>query len=170
MHFRAFGAAQAFHDVFRAHLYAGYGRVVDGGDAVACQDACLFRRSSADRLYDEQRVFYHLELDAYAFEVAFQGLAHGLGFFRVGVGGVGVKVFKHADNGVFYKLVFIDCVDVQTVDGKLGHLQFAQGQVALGCRGEGCQAEIEGENYLYFHRLFNDFVRAAGRLSWFILH
>ena len=170
MHFRTFGAAQALHDVFGAHFYAGYGRIVDGGDAVACQDACLFGRSPADRLDDQQRVFNHLELDAYALKVAFERLAHGLGFFRVGVGGMGVKVFEHADNGVLYKLVFVDCVHIQAVDGKLGHLQFAQRQVALGCRSEGCQAKEEGKEDFFLHGGFLGLVRPAGRCSGFILH
>ena len=141
--FGVLGTAQTLHDVFGAHLYAGNGGVVHGGDAVAGQDAHFFRRSSAYGLDDEQRVFNHLELDADALEVALQGFVHGLHLFGVVVGGVGVEVFQHAGNGVFHQAAFVHGVHVEAADGKFGHLELAQLDVVDSlCPGtRGAEAE-----------------------------
>ena len=90
IHLRVLRPTQTAHNLVRAHLDARDSGVIDGCDAVACQDAHFLRRASADGLDDQQRVFYHLKLDADALEVALQRLVHGLDLFGVVVGGVGV--------------------------------------------------------------------------------
>ena len=142
VHLRAFGAAEALHDVIGAHLDAGNGGIVHRRDAVARQDAYFFRGSSADGLDDQQGVFYHLELDADAVEVALQRFVHGFHFFGVVVRRVRVQLGQHLDDGAFHHPVLVHGVYVQAADGELGHLEFAQGHVAL-C--PGLSREEEGQ-------------------------
>lgn len=84
-HLCALGAAQALHYFLAGHLDACYGGVVDCHDAVAGNDAHALRRPSADGLDDEQGVFYHVELNAYALEVAGQRFVECLHFLGRGV-------------------------------------------------------------------------------------
>ena len=126
-HLRVFRPAQAAHNIFRAHFYSGNGAVVDGYDTVAGKDAHLLGRSVAHGLYHKQGIFYHLKLYADALEIALQRFVHLLHFFGVVVGGVRVELCQHLDDGFFHQLVFIHLVHIKVGDGKLCHLQFAQG-------------------------------------------
>ena len=121
----ALRSAEAAYDSLVLHLHAGDGGVVDGDDAVARQQACLLRRSVRDDLDDHQRVLVHVELDAYALEVALQGFVEAFHLFRVGVGGVRVELTEHLDDGALHDLVFVHRVDIELLDGELGYLQLA---------------------------------------------
>ena len=130
----AFRSAQSACDFVRAHFHAGDGRVVDGYDAVARQDACFFGRPAGHGLDDHECVFVHVELYADSFEVPLKRFIEFFHLFRVGVGGVRVELAQHLDDGALDQFVFIHGVHVELLDGEFGYLQ-------LACR---CEVEVFG--------------------------
>ena len=138
LHLRTLGPAQSAHDVLAAHLDARDGRVVDQRDAVAGNDAGLLRRSFGHGLDDYERVVEHIELHAYAVEVALQRLVELLRVLGVGIGRVRVELREHARDGVLHLSLYVDGVDIHLVDHdgrlqQLTHGQLARVQVCL-CR------------------------------------
>ena len=136
---RAFRSAQTAHHFFRIHLHAGNDRVVHFNDAVAGQDADLLGGTSRHGLNDEQGVSSHIELDTDAVKVSLKGFVEPLHFFRIGIGGMRVKLFQHADNGGFHQLVFVYLVYIQIGDGELGQLQFARRRIEQLVLGGKCR-------------------------------
>ena len=127
------------HHFFRIHLHAGNDRVVHFNDAVAGQDADLLGGTSRHGLNDEQGVSSHIELDTDAVKVSLKGFVEPLHFFRIGIGGMRVKLFQHADNGGFHQLVFVYLVYIQIGDGELGQLQFARRRIEQLVLGGKCR-------------------------------
>ena len=130
VHLRSLRSSEALHNVGVAHFLPGNQRVVDGNDAVAGNDSHALRRAASNRLDDVERVFLHVELYAYAAEVAVEWFGQFLCLFLVGVSRVWVELFKHALDGVFNELVFVDGVHIVVVDGVFGKAQ-------LGLRRHG---------------------------------
>ena len=69
-HFSAFRPAQALHYVAVLHFHSGDGGVIDLHNAVAGENTHALRRSTHDSLNHIKRIFLHVELNAYAAEVA----------------------------------------------------------------------------------------------------
>lgn len=140
-----FGRASAHHFV-SVHLHTGNDRVVHFDDAVAGQDADFLGRSSRYGLDDKEGVGSHIKLDTDAIEVSLKGFVEPLHFFRVGIGGVRVELFQHADNGGFHQFVFVYLIYIEIGDGELGQLQFARRrieQLVLGRQGSPCRTSCQ---------------------------
>ena len=100
-------------------------------DAVSSQDSHLLRRTSRYGLNDKQSIFGHIELDTDAIEVSLQGLVHFLYLFRIGVSGMRIEFFQHADDGTLDQLVRIGFIDIQIGYGKLSQCQLANRRIVL---------------------------------------
>ena len=145
-HRGAFWSAQAAHHFVSVHLHTGNDRVVHFDDAVAGQDADFLGRSSRYGLDDKEGVGSHIKLDTDAIEVSLKGFVEPLHFFRVGIGGVRVELFQHADNGGFHQFVFVYLIYIEIGDGELGQLQFARRrieQLVLGRQGSPCRTSCQ---------------------------
>ena len=121
-HLGVFGTTKSAHYLLLRHLHAGNGSIVDADDAVAGYNAHLFGGAVGDGLDDHQRVVNHVELHAYALEVAVQRFVHLLHLLGIGVGGVGVELLQHAPDGVLHELGLVDGVDIEVVGGNFGNL------------------------------------------------
>ena len=73
---------------------------------------------------------------------------------------MGVESLEHAAYGVLHELVLIKRVDVKTIDGKLGNLQFTQ-RIFVLCRGNGCHKQGQHKKNVFqsFHFLFYNTLR-----------
>ena len=121
-HLGALRTTQALHNLLFRHLDTSNGGIVNGNDAVASQNTHLLRRTTADGLDDEQRVFHHIKLYTDALEVTLQGLVHLLDFLGCGIGGVWVQLLQHATDSILYQLVLIDTIHIQAVHRQLCYL------------------------------------------------
>ena len=150
-------AAQPAHDFLTAHLHTGNGCVVHADDAVACQDAHLFRRSFGHGLNDDKRVFQHVELYADTVEITLQRFVHFLGLLGVGIRGVRVQFGEHPVDSVLRQFHFVHTVHVQAADGQLGHGEFTHGLFHFRhvpfplCRSCPRKAEKQGCPKSFFH-------------------
>ena len=146
----AFGPFQQLHhvtvgdpdarDVFAFHRH----------DAVACPDAELLRRASADGRHYHDRVLENVELHANAFEVSLKRLVGLLQFFCREVHRVGVQIFKHAHHRRLHEVLQVDGVDVQLVDvaqqgAKLLGRRLRRGFGLLSIRRAGGEQHGEGQ-------------------------
>ena len=118
-HFSAFRPAQALHYVDVLHFHSGDGSVIDFHNAVAGENAYALRRSTHDSLNHIESVFFHVELNADAAEVALQRFFKLLGFGSVGISGVGVELIEHALYGVLHEAVIVDAIHIELTNCKL---------------------------------------------------
>ena len=75
---------------------------------------------------DVERVGEHIELYADAVEAALEGFVEVFRLLGVGVGGVGVELVEHADDGVFDELLAVGAVHVEVLDGVKRKGEFAR--------------------------------------------
>ena len=145
-HRGAFRSAQAAHHFVRIHFHAGNNRVVHFDDAVAGQDTNFLGRPSRHGLNDKEGVGGHIKLDTDAVEISLKGFVEPLHFFRIGIGGMRVEFFQHADNGGFHQFVFVYLIYIEIGDGELGQLQLARRrieQLVLGRQGSPCRTSCQ---------------------------
>ena len=117
-------AAKAFLDIAVLHLHASDSRVVHIDDAVSGKHTHALAWATGNGLDDVERVIAHVELDADTAELALQRLLQFLCLLGVGIGRVGVKALKHAPDGILDKLILVDRVNIQAVDGIFRIQQF----------------------------------------------
>ena len=130
-HLGALGSAETSHNLLLRHLHSGNGSVVDIDDTVAGKDTNLLRRTTRDRLDDEERVLHHIKLHSNAVETARKGFVEGFHLLGCGIGGMGVKFFEHTADGILHQLSFINTIHIHIVDSHFGYLQLAQGIVFI---------------------------------------
>lgn len=109
-------------------------------------DVSMVETHHVHKLDDKEGVGSHIKLDTDAIEVSLKGFVEPLHFFRVGIGGVRVELFQHADNGGFHQFVFVYLIYIEIGDGELGQLQFARRrieQLVLGRQGSPCRTSCQ---------------------------
>ena len=116
---------KASHNLFTAHLHTCNRRIVDSNDTVTGKDSDLLRRTFGHRLDDEERVFLHIELYANAIERTIERLIHRLRLLGSGIGGMRIKLLKHAAYAVLNKFLLVHRIDIEVTDCDLRNLKFS---------------------------------------------
>ena len=131
--YRVFGTFQIFYYALVADAFAHEGRVVDGDDAVAGQNAHLFGGTARDYTHYVDGVVEDIELNADAAERAFQLFIDTLQVLGRNIGRVGVELAQNLGHDVFDKVVSVYGIDILLFDT----LQQAFDFVVLRAAAEG---------------------------------
>ena len=124
IHHRAFRPAEMLHHIGIDHLLAGQYGIVCTDNAVAGHNTDLLRRASGYGLDDIDSVLKHIELNAYAAELALERLSE---FFRLGRRGIcrmRIESLEHGLYGLSDKSVGINIFYIEILDHMVGHAQF----------------------------------------------
>ena len=115
VHLAAFLSTQAFHHIAVLETYAGHELFIDLHDAIARTDAEAFTGATGDRIHHIDGIADDVELDADAFEIAFERFVHLLELLLGDVDGMRIELLEHLHDRGINELLLVHIVHVHAL-------------------------------------------------------